>query len=225
MSASDKRQAAERRRSSLLDMDVLPQRYRRRRLTWGAVAPWIALAGMMALVFPTFQWFSSTNDNYNQVARNLTRQQATLASVKNPSGTEAALQTQVAHVMNQAQAYHSLTQDIDLQQVAWGPTIRGVLAKTPPGLEVDDIAQSGTVLTLNGRAFAYQQPLDYARALETSGQFDSVQVKIIQRVEPTPASLGPTPTPGSSELYGFEITLALPASNLATPTPEATHAP
>ena len=225
MSASDKRQSAEHRQPALLDIDVLPQRYRRKKLTWAAVAPWVALAGMLALVLPTYQWFSATNDNFNQIAGNLARQQATLASVKSPSVTEEALQTQVAQVMDQVNAYQNLTGDINLQQVAWGPTISGVLTKTPPGLYVDSIAQSGPVLTLNGTASAYQLPLDYARALETSGKFVSVQVKVIERVEPTPTSLGSAPTPVSPGSFGYEITLALPASNLATPSPEATHAP
>lgn len=225
MSASDKRHRPGRRQPGLLDLNVLPQRYRRRRLAWASVAPWIALAGMLALVVPTYRWFSTTNETFNQIAGNLARQQATLVSMKGPSGTEEALQTQVAQVMDQAHAYQSLTRDVNLQQVAWGPTISGVLTKMPPGLEVDSIAQSGAVLTLDGTAFAYQLPLDYARTLDASGKFQSVQVKIIQRVNPTSTSLGPTPTPVSSGTFAFEITLVLPASNLSTPTPEATHAP
>jgi Tfp pilus assembly protein PilN len=226
------------RRASMLDLNVLPSRYRRPRLRWAAVAPWLSLLGLIILVYPIFQWFLTTNQGFSFVARDLDHQRATQILLETPSGTEAALRSEIAEVQAETDRLQSAVQSIDLQKVAWGDVIRYVIGQAPGGALVTQVSGQGSGLVLNGQATTYPIALVYAQRLKDSGRFVSVQVDVISQTpetSPTPTAV-PTrttraSTPASSNApeaqhpFAFTITLTMAQSNQITPTPEANSAP
>lgn len=219
------------RTDGLLDLNVLPQRHRRPRLRWAAAAPWLSLLGLIILLYPIFQWFTTTNQAFNLVARNLDRQSATQIAMRAPSGTEAALSTQIAQARDQAEALASVAETVNLQQVAWGDTLQFALDQAPAGATVLSVEQEDDNLVLSGDASTYQVPLAYAQRLRDSGRFLAVSVNVISRIpetSPTPAAT-PTESAGGSTAaagpFTFRLTLQTTASNVSTPVPEATDAP
>ena len=219
------------RAAGLLDLNVLPQRHRRPKLRWASVAPWLSLLGLLILVYPTFQWFTTTNQAFNLVARNLDHQSATQSALRTPSGTEAALSTQITEARDRASQLESAAGSVNIQQVAWGDTLGFLLDQAPVGVTLFAINQEDDTLVLTGNASTYQVPLAYAQRLRDTGRFLSVSVSVISRnaeTSPTPASAA-TATPGVASAqerpFTFRLTLQTAASNVSTPAPEATDAP
>lgn len=224
------------RTAGLVSLDVLPARYRRSRPPWSTIAAWLALVALLALLYPTAQWFAAARDEFDLASRHLAEQQETLTAGAAPSGTEAALQTQIAALQDQTGKLNQAAESVSLQQVAWGETIQFALSLAPEGSAINQIDQTADSLELTGTAQAYDQALGYARRLEATGRFATVQVEIISHlVESTPTAAPtagrtartptPTATPAASGLFGFRITLTTRLSNLATPLPEVTDAP
>ncbi len=230
------KQAGNRRRQArdpdMLDLNVLPQRYRRPRLRWAAVAPWLSFLGLLVVAYPIFQWFLSANGVFNAVAGDLVHQQATQSALAAPSGTEAALSAQIASANDQTEQLRSAARSVDIQQIAWGSTILFALDQAPTGAVISAVDQNETTLILTGGASTYLVPLEFARRLRGSGRFVSVQVAVIRRnpdLTPVPASGGAaspaaSATPASSP-FTFRMTLVTASSNMPTLIPEATRAP
>jgi hypothetical protein len=225
-------------RDGALDLNVLPPRYRRSRLRWADVAPWLSLLGLIILVWPTFQWFLTTNQAFGDVARQLDHQRATQMALETPSGTEAALRSEIADVQGETDRLQSAMQSVDLQKVAWGNEIRYVLDQAPAGALVSQVSEGGSGLVLNGQATTYPVALVYAQRLQDSGRFVSVQIDVIsQAAEPSPtpttvpartarsSTPSPTTVPEVAHPFAFTITLSIAESNQPTPTEEATSAP
>lgn len=226
------------RRASMLDLNVLPPRYRRPRLHWANVAPWLSLLGLIILVYPTFQWFLTTNRAFGDVARQLDHQRATQMALETPSGTEAALRSEIADVQGETDRLQSAMQSVDLQKVAWGDEMRYVLDQAPAGALVSQVREQGSGLVLNGQATTYPVALVYAQRLQDSGRFVSVQIDVISQAmetSPTPTTVpartarsstpSPTAPPEVAHPFAFTITLSIAESNQPTPTEEATSAP
>jgi hypothetical protein len=220
------------RADGLLDLNVLPQRHRRPRLRWASVAPWLSLLGLLVLVYPTFQWFLATNQAYGAVAREVGHLQATQIALQAPSGTEAAMSTQISSVQDQAQQLRAAASMVNIQNVAWGQTVNFILGNAPAGLTVIGVAQNGDTLAVTGDASTYQVPLAYAQRLQASERFVSVTVAVINR-KPTampttaPAStteenLTASPTPEAP--FTFTMSIVTESSNLPTPVAEDSNA-
>jgi hypothetical protein len=210
----------------MLDLNVLPQRYRRPRLRWAAVAPWLSFLGLLVVAYPIFQWFLSANGVFNAVAGDLVHQQATQSALAAPSGTEAALSAQIASANDQTEQLRSAARSVDIQQILFA------LDQAPTGAVISAVDQNETTLILTGGASTYLVPLEFARRLRGSGRFVSVQVAVIRRnpdLTPVPASGGAaspaaSATPASSP-FTFRMTLVTASSNMPTLIPEATRAP
>ncbi len=228
------------RRADLLDFNVLPRRLRRPRVTWRAVAPWLSLLVLVGVVYPLFTWFAAANAEFDRTSNQLFHLQSTLTAGQAPSGTEAALETMIADVEEQTSQLNLAAQGVDIQQIAWGETIRFALGQAPAGANITHVDQATDTLTLSGTAQSYRIPLEYGRMLEATGRFLSVRVDIISLVPKTSPTAAATATPartsGSSTptpaleapgepLYLFQLTIVVRASNVITPIPEATDAP
>jgi hypothetical protein len=217
------------RADGLLDINVLPQRHRKARLRWASVAPWLSLLGLIILVYPTFQWFVATNDEFGLVARDLAHMRSTQIALQTPSGTESALSTQIASVNDQTQGIRAAADSLNLQQIAWGETIQRALDLAPLGVDVSSVVQTEDQVEITGLASSYQIPLAYAQRLKDSGRFSDVSVSVVSRnpeASPTPSSASPTPSTSAGQpSFTFRLSLLLPTSNAATPTPEVTLAP
>jgi Tfp pilus assembly protein PilN len=193
---------------------------------------------LIILVYPTFQWFLTTNQGFGDVARELDHQRATQMALETPSGTEAALRSEITDVRAETDRLQSAMQSIDLQQVAWGEEIRQILELAPGGALVSQVSEQGSGLVVSGQATDYPIALVYAQRLQESGRFILVQVDVISQASET----SPTPTPAPTRTarastpapttvtevahpFAFTITLSIAESNQPTPTEEATSAP
>jgi Tfp pilus assembly protein PilN len=76
-----------------------------------------------------------------------------------------------------------LINQLDIQQIQWGPQLSEIVAQSPPSVELTAIDQSGDEAIFTGRSRAYADALDYQSSLEQSGQYAQVHLLSISRVE------------------------------------------
>jgi hypothetical protein len=195
---------------------------------------------LVGIVYPLFTWFAAADAEFDRTSNQLSQLQSTLTAGQAPSGTEAALETKIADVEHQTSQLKLAAQNVNIQQIGWGETIRFALDLAPAGAGVTHVDQATDTLTLSGTAQSYQIPLDYGRKLEATGRFLSIRVDIISlgpETSPTAAATAtpartsgsstPTPAPEApgEPPYLFQLTIVARASNVITPIPEATDAP
>jgi hypothetical protein len=211
----------------LLDVNLLPERYQRARLKWSSVLAWLALIVLIGLLVPSYQRWQISSEKLNVERLALVQAQSDMESIDPDAEARAKLQEQIDTALSRAADLRTAASAISIQDVEWGSTIGSIRAAQVNDLRLTGILVDGGTVQLNGDAKSYSLPLDYAAALRSTGDFQSVVVESISKVElspeqqaevsgaaiPAPAEEGsPIPSGGEPVIrYSFEISVLVKA--------------
>jgi len=217
------------RAEGLLNLNVLPERHRPRRLNWPTLAAWGLVVLLVSLLYPSYLQFE-------QAGRALDNQRADLAQVRLDLTAAQALPQQQerlnaeiilaeANLADLEQALHQLS----IQTVSWGPVLEQAVALAPDGISLEQVRQSAGEVSLVGVSRSYPLPLAYAEALRTAQLFDGVSVQSIDRLGPEDEVAGQLAesaagieTPGLAYRFSIHAFIEI-AAPLAPDGPEVTE--
>ena len=197
-----------------LDLNLLPERYRPRRLSLRRLRPWMLVAGFAVMLIPSVRILGEASASLPPLENELQQTQAGIAEFRDVSEERQALLTTYEQLTAQASQIEADYQSVSIQRVAWGPMLRGVVGLQAGEIRLTSISQSVTEVLLEGEVDAYVLPLEYADRLMATGLFETVSVESLQRL--SPAQPGDTATTGpvseSSYVFRIKIMLKEPAS-------------
>ncbi|MCJ7677868.1 MAG: PilN domain-containing protein [Anaerolineales bacterium] len=218
-----------------LDLNLLPERHRRRRITTLDALLWLLLLSLLALLIPAFQWYTQASTGYRTLADESARlqEQATQSA---PSAAELeALSARLEDTLTRAGELEAALSSIGIRNTFWAEILTVLVSETPEGIELTGVADQGDGVLVEGLSLDETLPLLMAARLEASGVFQDVRVEAIDRItldeqgEPvvtptptraratptptraraTPTPMTPTPTPVPSPAFRFAMTLFL----------------
>jgi Tfp pilus assembly protein PilN len=201
-----------------LDLNILPQRHRPRRLTPEALLSWILLLALIGLLVPSWQWFGRTTADYQRTAQEGEALRGAVGLSGPASEAINDLATQVEVEESRAAELEGAIGSLGIRRVVWSDVLPVIVGRAPEGITLASIGDLGDSILLEGLASSETLPLAYASALSAAGVFDLVQVDAIDRLTEE-ATATPTPLPSASATpqapgrppnrFSFTMTLAV----------------
>ena len=194
----------------MIDLNILPEEYRKRKITLSALRPWLFLFAFALILIPTLQLYSKASRELGRVEGDLAKVQAALDDYKPLAEEKAALEAKIEQALDQAGEIESATDSATIQEIVWSDILQNILRIAPAGIQLTIIDQLGYEVVIVGVAEGHRLPMTYADDLIESGLFVSLVVNsIVQIKEPEPIPGEPV-SPDTPPLYEFEMSLILP---------------
>lgn len=193
----------------LLDLNLLPEQYRRRKLSFRIIRPWLLMLAFAFLLAPTTKILVDANAEVAHLEYELNRAQDALEQFSDVSAEREALVTRLEEALTQAERIEEAYQSVAIQHIDWSEVLNSVVRAVPSGVELTDVTQYADEFVLTGVTDNYLLPLTYADRLRATGLFVSVTLEAVDRLDPVEISdeieAEPTPQPR----FQFEIALGL----------------
>lgn len=167
----------------LPDLNILPARYRPTRPSLITVGAWLLFIVLLMLLYPSYLRFTEASASLAVQKFHLRAAQDRLDSTEiqpqelEDTRAEIELARETAVGLRQALA------EVRIQTMLWGPQLKTVVAASPVSVEIESLRHEQSALAITGTAQEYGAVLDFAEELRSLGDFDSVTVEAISRVE------------------------------------------
>jgi Tfp pilus assembly protein PilN len=192
-----------------IDINILPDRYRPRRLSWRAARPWALAAAFLLLAVPSWRLNLTTTGIERAADQRLTDVRTALRAYTPLAEEKSALEAQIEEANRQAAEIEAAHASVSIQTERWSDLLREILNIVPAGVELTTLDQGGSEVTIVGLADNHDLPMTLSDALISTGSFETVTVNSIVRrtlAEPADDQSGLT---SSLEVFEFELTLGL----------------
>jgi hypothetical protein len=195
----------------LLDLNILPSRFRRRKITPGLILPWALSLLLVSLLAPNYGMARQAYMEWRLAQDEFAAAQILLAENEPAQARLAELEQRLSQLTASREELLRSRSMVDLRTLDWGDGLRALLRPVPSGLQIERIEQSGLETVLHGAAAAYHQPLEYADELRTMSWVDQVRVVYIQRMEPAEADDDTLPAAETTAapIYAYQITVTV----------------
>lgn len=201
---------------NLIELNVLPQRYRRRRFQLLTVLPWVLWVLLLALLYPIGTRFIRTEESFQEASREFQQVQLTMQEYQPLAEEIESLQSELETVNEEAEKIRTSLEEIKVESPQWSELISLVHQETPLRVELDRISQGENQIFVSGLADTYRDILIMAENLNSHDEFTDAQLESITRVnlpQPTPQSESaenlPSPTTTPPTGYTFQITITI----------------
>lgn len=168
----------------MIDFNLLPSRYRARKLSLTAMRPWLFLiTSILVFVLARYQ-YSIAHSGFQSVGRDLEKVQAELDNYQPLIAQKDALDVHINSIKDEIFEIEAAYQFVAIQTVEWSDIINRVIENAPAGLDFTSVFQSTDELVLRGVTEDYHLPLTFSEELEAMGLSPSVSVESIVQVAP-----------------------------------------
>lgn len=193
-----------------IDINILPDRYRPRHISWRSARPWVLLVGFVISLVPAASLYDRTSAIEKAALERLTDVQTTLRAYKPLAEEKGGLEAQIEEIDRQSAEIEAAHASISIQATPWSALLQEIIDTTSAGIELTKLDQGANEVSVVGVAIDPRMPLAFSEALIATGSFDSVTVNsIVRRTLADPAE--GQPSSGSTpQVFEFEMTLSLP---------------
>lgn len=199
------RRAAPQASVAPIDINILPERYRPRRISWRATRPWFLAMAFLVLLFPSARIFMRSTQREEAAVTRLSDIRTALRAYRPLAEEKSALETQIEETDRQAAEIEAAHSTVAIRAHSWSDLLQELIDLAPAGVQLTRMDQSGGEITIVGLAADHQLPVSFSDALTSSGSFESVTItSIARRSLAQPPQDQPAPAP---EVFEFEMTL------------------
>ena len=200
----------------MFDINLLPQRYRRRKIKLWMVLPTILLLILLGAAYPAYQSAVLAQADYGESQSSLTLIQTTLeefqASNQDLSDILTEIQTEV-ELRDQILASYG---GLQVSGEKWSPILNDILQSSPDGIQWLAISREENLIRLEGVAGSYNLLISLADGLEPIGGIQEVEIGSVETFlsedevpQPTTTELESVEEPGPQIPYEFVIFVTL----------------
>lgn len=198
--------------TGLFDLNILPQRYRRKRIKLAVVGMWLLFLVLLGLLYPTGIMALKAQALFQSSKIDLAQVQTTLDNYKSATNELEELEAEIEGVYQLRDQIIESYQGIDFQSTKWSTTLFLIDEIAPEGITWTLISQQGNEIQLKGVSQNYSIVLELVDILQDLDELQTVQIDTIDQViiEESGAVLPeswedtqPLPTPNPS--YTFTI--------------------
>ncbi len=165
----------------LFDINILPDRFRRRRLTLLVLLPWLVLAVLLGTLYPVYTLAIQTQSSFQEERLAFARVQAEFDFYQTSSQEQEALQTQIDEVQTQKDAIIQSYGGLQLSNIQWSPTLFQINQLLPAGVSWTQITQHERTIRLDGISSEYQQIIALLDSLISLDSLVDVEINSIEK--------------------------------------------
>ncbi len=167
----------------VIDLNFLPERYRRHKLTLKAMRPALFALGFALLLIPLSRYWTESRSRLLLIEDALARVQAELQGYEPLAEERTQLETRIESAQAASAEIQAAYETVNIQNTTWNRLILRSLAAVPARARIDRLAQSGEEVVFEGIAEAYALPSIYADSLRGLGDYGEVIIQSITRIE------------------------------------------
>jgi Tfp pilus assembly protein PilN len=197
----------------LFDINILPQRYRRKRIGWVNILPWLLFIVLLGLLYFSGTLALEAQAQFKQSQIDLAQVQSALESYQSSAEEVDLLENEAYQLRDQITASY---QGIDLTGTHWSDTLFNIQGIIPEGISLTLITHRENHILLQGISNSYPVILDLVEKLNELDAVQSVQIETVTQIieaEPTGVEVetGEESQPGTSKNtpYSFSILTTL----------------
>lgn len=168
----------------MINLNLLPRRYRARKLSLSAMRPWLFVVTSILVFVLARHQYSIAHSGFQSVGRDLERVQAELDNYQPLIEEKDALEAQMTSAYAEISEIEAAYKFFAIQTIEWSAIINTVIENAPSGLDFTSVFQSTDELVLQGVTEDYHLPLTFSEQLEAMGLSPSVSVESIVKVPP-----------------------------------------
>lgn len=175
-------------RAQPLDLNILPPRYRPRRVRLAAVVGVLAVALVLLGLLPAYNALTEARSRSDYLETRLAQGKAALSEVQarqvQAQAQTAALEAQIEQVRAESGRIRAELSTLGQQRTARADGLATAIAVLVPRVRLVRVQQAGATYTVEGEAGSQALVLDYARLLQASGQYANVRIVSLVNVDP-----------------------------------------
>jgi len=168
-----------------LDINILPEQYRPRHVTTPVAVAVLVTAVLLLGLIPAYAVLAVTRDRIAEAQLRLDHAQATLGQAQAEQAQLEQVNQQIEQVREQIAQLDAEIGTVSRQDTPRSGGITAIAAALVPSVRVTTISQDGDTFTVTGEVDDQTLVLDFARALQSSGQFTNVRILSITSADTT----------------------------------------
>ena len=165
------------------DINILPDRFRRKRLTLMGLLPWLLLIVLLGTIYPTFTLAAQTQETFRDNRLALERVQANLEFYQTSDQELEDLQSRLTDALAQKEAIILSFGDLRFSSEKWSPTLIQINQLLPEGVSWIQISQQNETIRLDGIATKYQLVIDLLNSLKKLDSLAASEIESIEQIE------------------------------------------
>ena len=200
----------------LFDINILPQRYRRKQIRWVNILPWLLFIVLLGLLYFSGILALDAQAQFKQSQIDLAQIQSALESYQSSAEEIDFLENELEAAYQLRDQITSSYQGIDLTGTHWSDTLFSIKGIIPEGISSTLITHRENHVLLQGISNSYPVILDLVEKLNELDAVQSVQIETVTQIieaEPTGVEVetGEESQPGTSKNtpYSFSILTTL----------------
>jgi Tfp pilus assembly protein PilN len=167
----------------MFDINILPQRYRRRRLRLIAIVPWLIFILLLGAFYQTGLMAMQAQGDFRQKQNEIIEIQASLDRYMAAANEKETLQVEVDARKETRDLILESYQGLDIQGSNLSALFQMVEDTIPPGINLNLLYQNDGQLHLEGEAETYDIVLDLLDALVIRDEFSEVYIDSVNQID------------------------------------------
>lgn len=189
----------------LFDINILPDRFRRKKLSLARILPWVILVVLLGTIYPTYQLAIQEQNTFRENRLALARVQAELDLYQTNSQEEEDLQNQIDDALAQKDAIIQSFGGLKFSNIKWSPTLFQIDQLLPEGVSWVQISQQYESIQLDGYSTEYQAVINLLDSLNGLDSLGNVEISSIEQMDPEEAAEGASDSEIPAVIYRFTI--------------------
>jgi len=151
------------------DFNILPKRYRRKKIRLVGIFPWMLFLLFLSAVYPSFLLAQEAQSIYIQTEYEVLVLQTSLETYQSAANEMTALQDEIDSATERRDQILDSYQGIDLHGSDWSPALFKIDSIVQDDISWTSIIQQDQEIILEGIASTYQGVLDLQSSLDNLG--------------------------------------------------------
>lgn len=185
----------------LFDINILPFRHRRRKVTLIRVLPWLILPFLMGAIYPAGINALDAQNDFREKRTDLLLTQAELEIIQTNTQSLENIQSEIANEIEKRNQILESYGGINLQGTNWNETLRRIHQITPSEIAWNSISQQGDEITLEGIAAGYQLVIDLSDSLNNLKGLQSAEIIFMEQVSSEDFIASPAVVEGEADAF------------------------
>jgi Tfp pilus assembly protein PilN len=166
----------------LFDINILPERYRRRKITLISVLPWLILVLLIGALYPAATNAIKAQNDFQEIQAELLLTKTELEIMQTNTESLENIQNEIASETDRRDQVLSSYGGINLRGTSWNATLLRIYQITPPDIVWNAVSQQENEILLDGMATSYQVVLDFYDSLDHLTGLQSVEITSMEQV-------------------------------------------
>ncbi len=192
---------------NILDLNILPPRYRRRRLSMRTLRLWLMLLAFTGLIYPSYVIYRRADVQLKRQELKFAGIQMVLDKYEPLVAEKDELLAEIDEVKDQSMEIETVAENAVIQEVAWSEILQSIVETIPEGINLISIRQLDNEIRIVGLAENRRLPPIFTDDLTETSLFVEARIEYMIQQLPEETESDEVVTTLPTPEYEFEIML------------------